>query len=183
MSMPSPADALAITQVIHRYCHAIDRADWALVPGCFHADATYRYGPIDGPVETFLAMAREFTAHLDASHHQIGNILMASDGDAVLTEAYFTAYHRVPAHGPSEGVFACIGTPQEVVMAGRYIDRFERRDGVWRIAARRGVHDWWRRAAATDEGLYDTPADWRGARDPSDPATALGHRLLIGDPA
>ena len=44
------------------------------------------------------------------------------------------------AHDPSTDELAEVG--------GRYIDRWEKRAGVWKIARRVGVHDWerWTRA-------------------------------------
>ena len=54
-------------------------------------------------------------------------------------------------------------------MGGRYVDRFERRDGVWRIAYRQGVNEWMRYEAASDRGFFDRPASERGRRDRSDP--------------
>jgi len=52
--------------------------------------------------------------------------------------------------------------------AGRYIDRFERRDGTWRIAARSVADDWHR----VDEVIATSPesAGWmKGSRSMSDP--------------
>jgi len=54
-------------------------------------------------------------------------------------------------------------------MGGRYVDRFERRDGVWKIAERQGVNEWLRYEAASDRGFWDGSADQRGCRDRSDP--------------
>jgi hypothetical protein len=160
----------AIEEVIYRYCHAIDRAEWRLASDCFTHDATYQYGPIDGGVADFLTFAQAATGHLLATHHQIGNLLIDFADEDARVETYFTAYHRVPAEGPTEGAFACNGVEQEVVMAGRYVDRFVRVGEHWLIAHRRGVHDWWRSGPATDAGLYDTPESWRGMRHHGDPA-------------
>jgi hypothetical protein len=56
--------------------------------------------------------------------HEITNIMLDVDevaGTAV-GQAYWTVYQAVS------------GTPRQPILAGRYHDRFERRDGVWRFA-------------------------------------------------
>ena len=57
---------------------------------------------------------------------------------------------------------------EDVLIGGRYIDRFERRDGVWRIIQRTGVHDWRRYEAPADHGFYQTPPAQRGRRNRDD---------------
>ena len=37
-------DRIAITDVIHRYAHGLDRRDWDMVAACFTADAQATYG-------------------------------------------------------------------------------------------------------------------------------------------
>lgn len=174
-SAPSPdeiAARQAIADVIHLYCHAIDRRRWALLDRCFHADATYKFGAIDGGWRDFVAAARAVITPTRISHHQVGNILYRIDGDTATTETYFTAYHRVPAGAPADAPFPGDGQERDIVIAGRYVDRFVRRDGDWRIAHRTGLGDWRRDAPGNDAGLFDQPPDWRGAIDPGDPGMA-----------
>jgi hypothetical protein len=79
-------------------------------------------------------------------------------------ESYFTSYHRFGAEPPPGG-----RPHEDRIMGGRYVDLFERRDGVWRIARRRGVNEWIRYEAADDRGFFDRPDRERGRRDRSDP--------------
>jgi hypothetical protein len=49
----------------------------------------------------------------------------------------------------------------------RYVDRYERRDDVWKIARRKVVVEWLRRDTA---GMWDDlPEEARGRRDRRDP--------------
>lgn len=60
---------------------------------------------------------------------------------------------------------------QDLVIGGRYLDRFECRDGEWRILDRVYALDWNQNVASTDEwetGIYDLLRT-RGARTPEDP--------------
>jgi ketosteroid isomerase-like protein len=56
--------------------------------------------------------------------HEITNIMLDIDEEAgtAVGQAYWTLYQAVS------------GSPRQPVMAGRYHDRFERRNGAWRFA-------------------------------------------------
>jgi hypothetical protein len=61
-------------------------------------------------------------------------------------------------------------SPVVNLFAGRYVDRFERREGEWRIARRTVVHDWSRQLPAAHESLGLPLGDFaQGRRDGSDP--------------
>ena len=160
-------DALAsraeIAEVVMRYCRAIDRCDEPLLRSCFHEGATHEHGAFKGLSADFCAIAMQIVAGLVLTHHQLGPVSIDLDGDQAFTETYFTSYHRfgdVPPPG---------GEPHEDrIQGGRYIDRFERRDGVWRIAHRKGVNEWMRYAPAADRGFFERPAEERGRRGRDD---------------
>ncbi len=163
----------AIADVIARYCHVIDRRQWHAMDQCFHDDATYRYASIAGGWREFVAVARAIIDPLRISHHQTGNMLIRVDGDRAGAETYFTAYHRIAAGAAADGVFPGTGQDYDVIMAGRYIDRFERRGGDWRIAHRTGVTDWRRDSPASDAGLFSSPPEGRGSTGSDDPGYEL----------
>jgi hypothetical protein len=175
LDLPTLASRAAIADVVGRYCHNIDRRLWQEMAQCFHSDATYRFGHIEGGWEDFVRAARAVIDPLRISHHQLGTMLIRVDGDVASSETYFTAYHRVPADAPIDAPFAGTGEEYDVILAGRYIDRFERRRGDWRIAHRIGVTDWRRDAPAADAGLFEQPPAWRGSVHADDPgALAMG---------
>ena len=98
--------------------------------------------------------------------HRISNTLIQIDGDRAAVETYVEAYHLADGEN---------GAQQDIVVGGRYVDRFERRGGEWRIAHRTFVHDWNQNPAATvvwDGPLYGK-LDVRGRRDRDDPSYAL----------
>jgi ketosteroid isomerase-like protein len=124
-------DRQSIHDVVIRYCRAVDRMDRALLLSCYHADAIDDHGLFVGGPEAFADWA--FALHeavQTAHHHAISNHSCELDGDVAHCETYwmFAGMHR-------QGDALTIG-------GGRYIDRMERRDGVWRIAARKCVPDW-----------------------------------------
>ena len=168
----SLADKQAITEVIHRYCRAIDRCDGDLLSNCFHADSTHDHGPYAGPSADFCKFALQLLAQVGTTQHQAGNILIDLRGDIAYAETYWVAYHRILADGPREGagVLVSRGMDEDLFIGGRYIDRFERRSGEWRIAHRFGIHDWQRFEAADERDFKAMPADKRGQRNRSDRA-------------
>ncbi len=79
-----------------------------------------------------------------ATHHSISNVLitLAEDGQSASTEANFIAYHRIEA-GHHEGLpVPTGGKATDWIVAGRYCDQMELREGQWLIVKRKGIHDW-----------------------------------------
>ena len=64
-------------------------------------------------------------------NHRICNVLIEVDGDVGRCESYLVAVTRLRHQGREF----------DWVLAGRYVDRFERRLGEWRIAQRTVVYD------------------------------------------
>jgi hypothetical protein len=153
-----------ITEVVIRYVRAIDRMDEPLLRTCFHPDSRHRHGAFDGLSSDFCARAMEICGQVVSTHHQLGPVSIELDGDTAFAETYFTAHHRFGETPPPGG-----NPHEDRFMGGRYVDRFERREGVWKIAERRGVNDWLRYEPAADRGFWDGPREQRGRRDLSDP--------------
>jgi len=153
-----------ITEVVLAYVRAIDRCDEDLLRGCFHPDSRHRHGGFDGLSADFCAHAMTICRQVEATHHQLGPVSIELAGDTAYAETYFTSHHRFgavppPGRQPYEDRF----------MGGRYVDRFERRDGVWKIAERHGINEWMRYEPASDGGFWSGPPEHRGRRDRSDP--------------
>lgn len=153
-----------ITEVVLRYVRALDRCDEEMLHSCFHPGSRHRHGKFEGSSADFCAFAITVCRAVVATHHQLGPVSIELHGDLAFTETYFTSHHRfgeVPPPG---------GRPHEDrFMGGRYVDRFERRDGVWKIAERRGINEWLRYEASSDRGFWAGPPEQRGRRDRSDP--------------
>jgi hypothetical protein len=127
-------DKQAITEVLLSYSRAVDRGDEALLRACYHTDATEDHGG------SFLGPASDYIeAILPALHgdrlmtHTVTNILIELEGSSsALSECYYLSFARYPAADP----------PFETLTLARAVDRFERRDGTWRIARRQLRWEW-----------------------------------------
>ena len=157
----------AVHEVLTRYCQAVDRVDETALRSCFHEGSRHDHG-YKGPSEIFCLFALDVLRACVATSHQLGNIAIRITDDSAEADSYFTAYHRLGGSPPAAFGEGTAG--MDLIIGGRYLDRFECRGGVWAIVERVGVHDWRRYEAAADRGFFDLPPDQRGRRDRSDPA-------------
>jgi 3-phenylpropionate/cinnamic acid dioxygenase small subunit len=163
---PVQNPAAAIRDVVLRYCRAVDRRDYEGVRACYHPDATDHHGSYHGGVDGFVDRIRVELPKCERTFHVVANILVDRvTDDSARCESYALAYHRLPPRDDRG--------PRDRVVALRYLDRFERRDGEWRIAERTCLCEWTR----TDL----VPAGWdfgpefdRGVPGPDDPIFADG---------
>ena len=165
MTSPHPdprLDALISRQEIYdlccRYLRAQDRLMPSLHRSVFWDDATTDYGFYRGGPEAFVTFAQTALKHHLANHHMMGQALIELEGDVGFGEIYFQAFHRVVENGAEQDLF----------ISGRYVDRYERRDGVWKIAHRSELVDWARTEPAADGWLRATPEVLIGCRGDED---------------
>src|SRR5438105_2907282 len=165
-AMQELVDREAIRECLYRYCRGIDRLDEAALRSSYWPDATDRHGPYSGSAEGFFAWAIDGLKKAERNVHMISNISIALAGKAAAVESYFTALQRSPDR---------MGVMNEVFLAGRYVDRFEKRGDEWRVAARTVVYDWMR-PLGTPEGTEAErfgPRLPQGGKKPDDPVYAL----------
>ena len=143
-----------ITDLVGRYMRGLDRLDKALLRSTFHDDATTDYGFFQGGPDGFCDMAYNALKDHLANHHMIGQVSVDVEGDVAFGEVYFQAFHRIVTEGEERDLF----------ISGRYVDRYEKRDGQWKIAFRSEVNDWSRNDPATDGYFTATPQSLRGGR-------------------
>lgn len=129
-------DRQAIHDVIVRYCRGVDRRDPDLVLAAFHDDAIdNHFGevlPFREAIGTLkAARSGGSPPSKTTSMHNICNVLIEVDGDIARCESYVIVMVRIPQEGGAI----------DWMHAGRYVDRFERRNGEWRIAYRTVVYD------------------------------------------
>ncbi|MEX1104623.1 MAG: nuclear transport factor 2 family protein [Ilumatobacteraceae bacterium] len=123
-----------IDDALKSYCRGIDRLHGPSVAAAFHPGAVLvDYGPSAMTIEQFVehalgSLQRKFTS----TTHRLSNVSIELRGDWALVESYTLAHHVEEA---PEG-------RRLHVFGGRYIDRFEDRDGVWKIAQRTLRNDW-----------------------------------------
>lgn len=153
-------DEAAIHRVLVRYCRGIDRMDLELIRSIYHPDA------VDEHSRSFSGLGVDFPEAIARTHanrgggqHHIGNTIFELDGDRARTETYFLSVTHLEAESGAEVAF----------VLGRYLDCFERREGEWRIAHRRVVHDLNSRVPH-DMSLDPAHFLFHGARSGSDPS-------------
>jgi hypothetical protein len=164
------ADAIMSRQEIAdltmAYCRGVDRADEELLKSIFHDDSVVVSGAFNGNGQIFATeICRIVLANYDSCFHSISNQWINVTGDTALGETYVIAVSTMDTEtGKSD-----------LLTGGRYIDRFERREGVWKFSERTFVSDWSRLDTSTrqmNEGMY-AALDLHGSRGSSDPVYQL----------
>lgn len=155
-----------IDDLLSRYVQAIDRCDAEKLKPLFWPDAVIDLGVFAGKAPDFVQFAMSMLKSLNSTMHFIAKgVVEFDDDDNARGETYLIAFHEVPEE---TGIVDRVG-------AGRYIDRFQRRNGEWRIAERVYVADWNQNTPSTAE--WNTWAyselKRRGARYPDDPTYSL----------
>jgi ketosteroid isomerase-like protein len=125
------ADVQAIRDALTRFCRAMDRCDVALAKSVFHEDAHEDHGPVVGNAHELLdTMIPMLKTSYERLVRNIGNLSVEVAGDSALSEANWSGIMR--------------DSVNDMFHQGRYLDRWERRAGEWKIAARVSLIDWWR---------------------------------------
>lgn len=157
-------DKAEITDVINRYLRGADRAEIALIADAYHPDAVEDHGGVyHGPASDYVALMAKLLPKGGIMNHLATNIVIEVDGDVALAEHYILASARMKKDGEKF----------DTLTLARAVDRFERRDGRWKIALRRLAWEWnhempfaesWGRGLMFPEGTELT----RGAKHPED---------------
>jgi hypothetical protein len=156
-------DEFALRKLVHGYCRAVDRGDMDTLRGLYHRDAEDDHGAFSsGSVEDFLRTLTDSRPHLRSMQHHITTTNFAIDGERAEGEVYSIATHT----------FAAGNGETEVILGGRYLDKYEKRDGAWKFTERRIVTDWAHVHNPSTVDLShpmtrDTPLGSPGPDDPS----------------
>jgi hypothetical protein len=143
-------DREAIRDVITRVARGEDRRHAGLLQSAYWPDATIDFGVMTGGFDDYLSWCVPGSPDIPVTQHNLGQCMISLRGDSAKTETYVTSYHRVKTPGGE----------RDTAMGGRYLDRLEKRDGEWRIAARIMIYDWDRdlgEAADWSKGLMGMP--------------------------
>jgi hypothetical protein len=125
-----------ITRVLLDYARGVDQRNSRLVIACFHRDARIDYGSFGGSPDALAEWLERVQPRIDRSYNLFGppRIELDLERDFAEVESYCLSVQLLPRD--AEGV------AHQTLAGLRYLDRFERRDGAWRIAERRNVADW-----------------------------------------
>ena len=161
-----------ICDALSRYARGVDRREWALVAGAYHPDAHDDHGGYKGGVTGLLEWLERRHALIEQSMHFLGNCIIEFESDtAAVAETYCVVYQRYGEEA-RETIQLWLGDqelpPGKRLMAEllcRYVDRFEQRDGQWRIARRTVVMEEVKAVAGT---VHLQPGYALAQRDRSD---------------
>ena len=126
-------DRQAIMDLVHVYCRASDRHDHELLRTLYHEDAEDDHGGFfRGLAMEFIDRLPEIQAPMMILHHNITTSNVVLDGDYAEGEHYVLAYHKVASEQE----------PLDLLIGGRYLDQYQKRDGLWKFSRRAVLADW-----------------------------------------
>jgi hypothetical protein len=138
MTDATPADLLAVVDVLHRHAEGMDRRDWTGFRSVFTDEIDIDYSS-HRPGQTFRTSADEWTAHvsrrlgrLTATQHALSNARVQVSGDSATCTMYVRAEH-VLGRGQGQHLYT---------IGGRYVDRLVRDGASWLICAVT-LESWW----------------------------------------
>lgn len=148
----------AIRDLSTNYMRGLDRMDGALQLSTFWPDAMTDYGFYKGGATEFVTFCQDLLQTHLANQHLIGQSLIEIEGDIAFGEIYYSAFHRIMVDD----------VEHDMIIAGRYVDRYEKRGSDWKIAFRSEIIDWARQEPAADSFLSTLPDALRGKRGDKD---------------
>jgi hypothetical protein len=156
-------DEFALRKLVHTYCRAVDRGDFATLRELYHHDAVDAHGEISsGSVDEFLTSLEASRPYIRSMQHNVTTVNFAISGTSAEGEIYTVAMHT----------FGANDREVDVIIGGRYLDKYENRDGTWKIIERTIVTDW---AQVNDPSARDlshpiTRGTLEGRLDDEDPS-------------
>ena len=132
LSVQRLSDLEEIRDLAVRYCQGLDREDRDLLRSAFWPDATDDHGWLfEGNAWEFIDAVLPRRERVRPTQHCVMNhrVSFDADGSTATGEAYCVAF---------QFRHALQGEAARIVV-GRYLDKYERREGEWRIGHRRFV--------------------------------------------
>lgn len=154
----------ALQQLNARFSRAMDRMDRCLMVSLWTDDAEIDWGPHKGSAKPFVIAATSPDEHLERSFHSVSTEYFEVDGDTAIGEVSVIIVSIVLENGAKI----------DRLVGGRYLDRYRKEDGQWKIARRTFVHDWNMNlpsSANLEEGMF--AKFLKGKRDKTDPSYQL----------
>lgn len=126
-------DEFHLRKLVHAYCRAVDRGDFEQLRALYHHDAVDAHGGFSaGSADDFLDQLIAARPYVRSMQHNITTVNFAISGPAAEGEIYTIATHTLARRDRDV----------DVVVGGRYLDKYEKRDGAWKISERAIVTDW-----------------------------------------
>jgi len=124
--MTAQDDERDIERALIRFARAMDDRDWESLAQILSEDAAGDFG--SGRVEgsaAIIELIRSFVDNCGVTQHLLGNVLVDVDGERATSRAYVHDLHL--SRQDPELTFHTLGD---------YHDRWERREGKWRLIER-----------------------------------------------
>ncbi|WGK62450.1 nuclear transport factor 2 family protein [Halopseudomonas sp. SMJS2] len=147
------------------FCRAHDRADRGLMMSLFTADASIDCGSFQGSAEPYIVSVTELSDEIERTFSSVSNEIFYITGDEARGEVCLINFTTVVNDG----------VKTDRLTGGRYLDKYRKVGGAWKIEHRSFVHDWNMNQPTTavwDEGLFGL-FKLRGTRDRSDPVYGM----------
>lgn len=186
MDIQTVLDRAEITDLLCKYSRGLDRVDEATLRSIYWDDAIEDRGPglYIGNAQKWVDWTLGVLPVFAVTQHGLMNILIEVEGNVAWGETYFQAYHRFGRSGQQQAAAALLPADRadivwpegdtEMILAGRYLDRFEKRGGVWKIAYRRMVNDWCRTQPVAEDWFRDNPTAYRSRKTLDDARAPRG---------
>ena len=169
--MAEAADRQAITDCMYLYSRGMDRADAGLLNEVFWEVAQIHSEFSSGGAAAFIGFSVPAgVKNWDRMTHLITNSVIRIDGERAAAESCFYGYHVGHGDGRSE-------VPSgDLIICGRYLDRFEKRNDEWRFIEKTILFDWYREypdAGGGKPGPMGATVTLKGEPAPNDRSYAL----------
>lgn len=120
----------SIEELVVKYCRAVDRKDYLSLATLYHLNSHDDHGEMfQGSGGDFIKWLPEVLEAMEVTTHLVSNHLITVDGEKAEGEVFCQAYHLT-----KDG--------QEILIGGRYLDKYIFDDGRWWFKARKIVLDW-----------------------------------------
>jgi hypothetical protein len=128
---PELQDRLAIAALAQDWALARDTGDWKKLRATAHPGATMTTTWFDGGFDDFIEACRVSFRKGSRSQHFLGGTAAEFNAERAIAQTRVT----INVRSRLEGVEV------DVVCHGRFLDRVEKREGVWRIAKRSVIYE------------------------------------------
>lgn len=152
------ADRMALDHLVSLYGHAIDRQDYDLLQSLYHDDGVDDHSPyFCGSATDYIAWLPNIMATWALTSHVMMDKLFVLNGDRAEGIVSARAWH------------VSADKSYEFTAYGRYADRYEKRDGIWRFAHRFFILDSSETRATQADDAGDTAGVELGRPNREDP--------------
>jgi len=164
-------DRQNIADQIARLARGVDRLDLDVFTTHFDDSMTMAFGSIEVPGSTFVGMSSGDAPNRYATQHAVSNVVIAVDGDEALSSTHlFGVISYRPGFGPAFIKERNSATGGLLFSGCRYLDRWQRVTGGWRLVRRDLVQEWTGRFDNTAMADFAASPASVGTRDLGDPS-------------